>query len=238
MTQENYEVQIINQEITDFDLNFKIIIIGDSGVGKSCLSLRATKNVFENLYSPTIGFEFMTFFIKVDNKAIKLQIWDTCGQEIYRSLISSFYNSSSLAIVVYSIDNEDSFNNLDFWWNEIRSKANPEIGIILIGNKADLDNKRKVTKETAQEYCDNNQIKVFMETSAKTGDNAQNIFIEAAKMLYEQHMKSLDRPSRPESLTSLVSRESNQSTNLNIMTSDPEEKPRKKRCCKWLFNAE
>ena len=68
MTQENYEVQIINQEITDFDLNFKIIIIGDSGVGKSCLSLRATKNVFENLYSPTIGFEFMTFFIKVDNK--------------------------------------------------------------------------------------------------------------------------------------------------------------------------
>ena len=232
MTQENYEVQIINQEITDFDLNFKIIIIGDSGVGKSCLSLRATKNVFENLYSPTIGFEFMTFFIKVDNKAIKLQIWDTCGQEIYRSLISSFYNSSSLAIVVYSIDNEDSFNNLDFWLNEIRSKANPEIGIILIGNKADLDNKRKVTKETAQEYCDNNQIKVFMETSAKTGDNAQNIFIEAAKMLYEQHMKILDRPSRPESLTSLVSRESNQSTNLNIMTSDPEEKPRKKRCCK------
>ena len=194
MTQENYEVQIINQEITDFDLNFKIIIIGDSGVGKSCLSLRATKNVFENLYSPTIGFEFMTFFIKVDNKAIKLQIWDTCGQEIYRSLISSFYNSSSLAIVVYSIDNEDSFNNLDFWLNEIRSKANPDIGIILIGNKADLDNKRKVTKETAQEYCDNNQIKVFMETSAKTGDNAQNIFIEAAKMLYEQHMKSLDRP--------------------------------------------
>ena len=96
MTQENYEVQIINQEITDFDLNFKIIIIGDSGVGKSCLSLRATKNVFENLYSPTIGFEFMTFFIKVDNKAIKLQIWDTCGQEIYRSLISSFYNSSSI----------------------------------------------------------------------------------------------------------------------------------------------
>ena len=191
MTQENYEVQIINQEITDFDLNFKIIIIGDSGVGKSCLSLRATKNVFENLYSPTIGFEFMTFFIKVDNKAIKLQIWDTCGQEIYRSLISSFYNSSSLAIVVYSIDNEDSFNNLDFWLNEIRSKANPDIGIILIGNKADLDNKRKVTKETAQEYCDNNQIKVFMETSAKTGDNAQNIFIEAAKMLYEQHMKSV-----------------------------------------------
>ena len=121
MSHENYHIEILNQELTDFELNFKIIIIGDSGVGKSCLSLRATKNVFESLYSPTIGFEFMTFYIKVDEKPIKLQIWDTCGQEVYRSLISSFYNNSSLAIVVYSIDNEDSFNNLEFWLNEFNS---------------------------------------------------------------------------------------------------------------------
>ena len=134
MTQENYEVQIINQEITDFDLNFKIIIIGDSGVGKSCLSLRATKNVFENLYSPTIGFEFMTFFIKVDNKAIKLQIWDTCGQEIYKSLISNFYRNSSLAVLVYSIDSKESFNHVENWLNDLRSQANEDVRVILIGN--------------------------------------------------------------------------------------------------------
>ena len=138
MSQENYKVEVLYQEISDFELSFKIIIIGDSGVGKSCLSLRATKNVFEELYSPTIGFEFMTFFIKVDDKPIKLQIWDTCGQEVYRSLITSFYTNSSLAIVVYSIDNEDSFNNLEFWLNELRLKGNADINIFLIGNKADL----------------------------------------------------------------------------------------------------
>ena len=75
MSQENYTVEVLSQEISDFELSFKIIIIGDSGVGKSCLCLRATKNVFESLYSPTIGFEFMTFFIKVDDKPMKLQMW-------------------------------------------------------------------------------------------------------------------------------------------------------------------
>ena len=112
MAQENYKTEILNQEFNYSDLNFKIIIIGDSGVGKSCLSLQATKNVFESLYSPTIGFEFMTFFVRVEDKIIKLQIWDTCGQEVYRSIISSFYRNSSLAIIVYSIDSEASFSNL------------------------------------------------------------------------------------------------------------------------------
>ena len=234
MSQDNFKVEILSQELNDFDLSFKIIIIGDSGVGKSCLSLRATKNAFEELYSPTIGFEFMTFFIKVDDKSIKLQIWDTCGQEVYRSLITSFYTNSSLAIVVYSIDNEDSFNNLEFWLNELRLKGNADINIFLIGNKADLENKRKVTKDMAHEFADTNKIKLFLETSAKTGFNAQNIFIEAAKLLYEQHLKFKDRVSRPESVASVVARDSTQSATLNIMNNEEEnENVRKKwHCCK------
>ena len=232
MSQENYQIEILNQELTEFELNFKIIIIGDSGVGKSCLSLRATKNVFESLYSPTIGFEFMTFFIKVDKKPIKLQIWDTCGQEVYRSLISSFYNNSSLAIVVYSIDNEESFNNLEFWLNELKTKGNPDINLFLIGNKADLEDNRKVSKEAAQEFAENNKIKLFLETSAKTGFNAQNIFIEAAKLLYEQHLKYKDRVSRLESISGTVPRESNQSNAMNIMNIEEDEDRKKKGCCK------
>ena len=232
MSQDNYPIEILNQEVGDFELNFKIIIIGDSGVGKSCLSLRATKNVFESVYSPTIGFEFMTFFIKVDEKPIKLQIWDTCGQEVYRSLISSFYNNSSLAILVYSIDNEDSFNNLEYWLNELRTKGNPDINIFLIGNKADLEEKRKITKEAAQEFSDNNKIKLFLETSAKTGFNAQNIFIEAAKLLYKQHLQFKDRPSRVESLQNSVARDSSQSTPMNVMLGDDDEIRQKKGCCK------
>ena len=231
MSTENYQIEIF-QELTDFELNFKIIIIGDSGVGKSCLSLRATKNVFEALYSPTIGFEFMTFFIKVEGRPIKLQVWDTCGQEVYRSLISSFYNNSSLAIVVYSIDNEDSFNNLEFWLNELRTKGNPDINIFLIGNKADLEEQRKISKEAAQEFADMNKIKLFLETSAKTGFNAQNIFIEAAKLLYEQQLKNRDRASRLESMASSLARDSNQSNAMNVMNIEENESRQKRGCCK------
>lgn len=96
--------EILPDDFQQYDFNFKIIVIGDSGVGKSCLSIKATKNLFENNYNTTVGFEFFTFNIKINDKIVKLQIWDTCGQEIYRSLITNFYRNSSLAIVVYSID--------------------------------------------------------------------------------------------------------------------------------------
>ena len=102
--EKDYKVEVLPDDFNLYDLSFKIIIIGDSGVGKSCLTLKATKNYFEDYYSATVGFEFFTFNVKVDGKYIKLQIWDTCGQEIYRSLISSFYRNSSLAMMVYSID--------------------------------------------------------------------------------------------------------------------------------------
>jgi small GTP-binding protein len=96
--------EILPDDYTQYDLSFKLIVIGDSGVGKSCLTLKATKNQFESNYNATVGFEFFSFNIKINDKVIKLQIWDTCGQEIYRSLITNFYRNSSLAIMVYAID--------------------------------------------------------------------------------------------------------------------------------------
>ena len=102
---ENLIFELLPEEdINTFDLSFKIIIIGDSGVGKSCLALQATQSIFQTNYKVTIGFEYSVFNIKVNEKIIKLQIWDTCGQEIYRSLIANFYRNSSLAIIVYSIN--------------------------------------------------------------------------------------------------------------------------------------
>ena len=129
-----------------------------------------------------------------------MQIWDTCGQEVYRSLIGSFYRNSSLAIIVYSIDNENSFNNIESWLNELKIKGNPDINTFLVGNKVDLEDNRVVTKDMANDLCDNNNIKYFWETSAKTGFNTKNVFIEAAKVLYEQHLKFKDRISRTESI--------------------------------------
>ena len=93
------------------------------------MSIQATKHTFETSYTATVGFEFFTFNIKINDKIVKLQIWDTCGQEVYRSLISSFYRNSSLAIMVYSVDNEDSFKHLDSWLNEIKTQSNPDVKI-------------------------------------------------------------------------------------------------------------
>ena len=102
---DNMDVEILSEDYTTYDLSFKIIVIGDSGVGKSCLTMRATKNLFDNNYNATVGFEFFTFNARINkSQVVKLQVWDTCGQEIYRSLITNFYRNSSLAIMVYSID--------------------------------------------------------------------------------------------------------------------------------------
>jgi len=179
---KNYEV--LPEDYSSYDLSFKIIVIGNSGVGKSCLSIQATKHEFENNYIATIGFEFFSFNVKFKDKVIRLQIWDTCGQEIYKSLVSSFYRSSSLAIVVYSIDNQKSFDDIDLWLKDLKANSSPDIKVFLIGNKADLEEKRVISKEKAEKYKEEYELDFFKETSAKTGMNAQEIFVEAAIVLY------------------------------------------------------
>ena len=101
---DEFNIELLPEDFAQYDISFKVIVIGNAGVGKSCLSMQATKRRFENNYLATVGFEFFVFNMKLDNKVLKLQIWDTCGQEVYRSLITSFYKNSSLAIIVYAID--------------------------------------------------------------------------------------------------------------------------------------
>ena len=229
MSEEELQYEILSEEFTEYDLSFKIIVVGDSGVGKSCLTMKGTKNHFEECYSPTVGFEFFTFNIRISDKNIKLQIWDTCGQEAYRSLITSFYRHSSLAIIAYAIDNENSYNNIEAWLNEIKSQANPETKVFLIGNKVDLDNARKVRTEAARQFSKDHGFHYFIETSAKTGFNAQNVFIQAAKELYKSHLEYKDRASRPGSITPTPYQ---QEINNNILLEDEDDnKPRKKRGC-------
>ena len=186
---EDYRVEILPEDYPQYDLSFKLIFIGDSSVGKSCLTTKAVKNEFEDYYQATVGFEFMTFNLKLNDKIIKFQIWDTCGQEIYKSLISNFYRNSSLAVLVYSIDNKESFNHIENWLNDLKSQANEYVRIFLVGNKADLEEERKVTKEEGEKYKLDYNLDLFMETSAKTGQNARNVLIEAAKILYNDYLK-------------------------------------------------
>ncbi len=196
-------------ESSSYDLNFKLIIIGDAGVGKSCLTTRATKDYFEENYSTTIGFEFFSLNIKVNEKTIKLQIWDTCGQEIYRSLISSFYRNSSLAFLVYSIDNIESFNNLTNWLNDLKNQSNPDIKIFLIGNKEDLNDDRKILFEDGEKFTKDNNFDLFFETSAKSGFNSKKVFMEAAKLLYLEHLKYNNRSQRSGTLADVIPIEDN-----------------------------
>ena len=184
--EEYFKIELLPEDYPQYDLSFKLIFIGDSSVGKSCLTAKAVKNNFEEYYQATVGFEFLTFNMKVNDKVIKLQIWDTCGQEIYKSLISNFYRNSSLAVLVYAIDNKESFNHVENWLNDLKSQANPDIRIFLVGNKADLEEDRKIGKEEGQKYKEED---LFIETSAKTGHNARNVLVEAAKILYKDYLK-------------------------------------------------
>ena len=190
---EDIKVEILKDDHNQYDLSFKMIIIGDPGVGKSCLTKQAIEDTFDEAYSATVGFEFITLNLKIDDKIIKLQIWDTCGQEIYRSLISSFYRNATLAMIVYAIDSRLSFSHLNSWLKDVHLLSNPDIKIFLIGNKIDLESNREVNTEEAKQYANENGINYFNETSAKNGFNAKEVFIQAAKELYLEHLKYKNR---------------------------------------------
>ena len=222
MAKKDYKVEII-KDPGEYDLSFKLILVGDSAVGKSCLSIKATKDTFDKIYSPTIGFEFMTLFLKVEDYIIKLQIWDTCGQEVYRSLIKSFYINSSLAVIVYAINDSDSFNDIHFWVKELKTMSSPDIKIILIGNKIDLENERKVSYEEGQCVAKEYGFQQFFETSAKTGENIKEMFLKISSILYKDYLKYSDNIDPISS--------SNPNSKPSLRLKRHKKKSNKKKCC-------
>ena len=180
---------------SDNFINFKIIIIGDSGVGKSSLLKRAVQNRFDESYQATIGFEFLLMHYKINELKFKLQIWDTCGQEMYRSLVQGFYRNTSLAIIVYDVNNPKSFEGLEVWLKDLRQQTEQEIPIFIIGNKSDME--KKVPTEDAKIFSTSNRTKYFAECSARSGYNVKEIFNEAAKQLYESYKKYQSKNKAP-----------------------------------------
>ena len=159
----------------EYDLMFKILLLGDSGVGKSSLLLRYTKNEFISDMRSTIGVEFALKYITIDNYQLKIQIWDTAGMERYRSITNAYYKGAKGVIVLYDICRKKSFENVDKWIDDFKSKADDDAVIILIGNKSDLDDKREVSKEEGESKAQMNKF-AFMETSAKENNNVQKAF--------------------------------------------------------------
>ncbi|CAI9101234.1 OLC1v1038508C1 [Oldenlandia corymbosa var. corymbosa] len=161
------------------DYLFKLLLIGDSGVGKSCLLLRFADDSYSESYISTIGVDFKIRTVEQDGKTIKLQIWDTAGQERFRTITSSYYRGAHGIIVVYDVTDRESFNNVKQWLNEIDRYASENVNKILVGNKSDLTEKKAVSYEEAQAFADEIGIP-FMETSAKNASNVEQAFMAMA----------------------------------------------------------
>lgn len=174
---------------------FKYIIIGDTGVGKSCMLLQFTDKRFQPVHDLTIGVEFGARLITIDNQQIKLQIWDTAGQESFRSITRSYYRDAAGALLVYDITRRESFNHLSRWLEEARQNGNPSMTVMLIGNKTDLEHRRAVSTKEGEIFAQENGL-VFMETSAKTAANVESAFIKTAESIYEKIKSGLYDPSR------------------------------------------
>eukprot|EP00475_Leptophrys_vorax_P002318 TRINITY_DN112_c0_g4_i1.p1 TRINITY_DN112_c0_g4~~TRINITY_DN112_c0_g4_i1.p1 ORF type:complete len:202 (+),score=31.59 TRINITY_DN112_c0_g4_i1:177-782(+) len=163
----------------EYDYLFKLLLIGDSGVGKSCLLLRFADDSYLESYISTIGVDFKIRTVELDAKTIKLQIWDTAGQERFRTITSSYYRGAHGIIVVYDVTDQESFNNVKQWLNEIDRYASENVNKLLVGNKCDLTSKRAVDYQTAKAFADEIGIP-FLETSAKNATNVEQAFMTMA----------------------------------------------------------
>ncbi|XP_076923464.1 ras-related protein RGP1-like [Bidens hawaiensis] len=166
------------------DYVFKIVLIGDSAVGKSQLLGRFARNEFSLDSKATIGVEFQTKTMVIDHKNVKAQIWDTAGQERYRAVTSAYYRGAVGAMLVYDITKRQSFDHIARWLDELRGHADNNIVIMLIGNKSDLDSAREVTTEDAKEFAEREGL-FFMETSALEATNVEPAFVTILTEIYK-----------------------------------------------------
>ena len=209
-----------NDEVNSFELLYKIIIIGDTCVGKSNILSRYLKDEFKEESKATVGVELGTKFLKIKDIGAKLQIWDTAGQERYRSITSSYYKGSHGCFIVYDITNEATFKNVDKWFEQAKKEASKDVSIILVGNKCDLENERKISKEQGKEKAKNFNCP-FFETSALSKINIDDIFKEIVNNIFER----TGGPKGDEDDIEIVN-ENDKPVNLNT-----EEPTKKKGCC-------
>ena len=173
----------------DYDCLFKILLIGDSGVGKSSILMRYTDDEYKHEYISTIGVDFKIKTITNCDKIIKLQLWDTAGQERFQTITSSYYRGAQGIIIVYDITCKDSFENVKKWLKQIDNYTNGEVFKILVGNKVDLENKRQVDKIRVHQFCQENNI-YHIETSAKDSNNIKEMFLYLSENLMENTIHS------------------------------------------------
>ena len=194
-----------------YDYLFKILIIGESGVGKTCLLLRFTEDSFTTTFLTTIGIDFKIKIINLENKLIKLQIWDTAGQERFRTITKTYYKGAHGIILTYDVTDQDSFKNIRNWIKQIEANAQGNVKRVLVGNKCDKPD-RVVTEEEGKKLADDYSMS-FFETSAKTNKNVTEVFYHLTKEI-------------------LKANEGNKELGGKKLTKTDNSKEGKRRCCK------
>jgi len=170
----------------EYDYLFKLVIVGNSGVGKSSLLMRYSDDTFNDTYLATIGVDFKFKTVSLDGKKVKMQIWDTAGQERFRTITSAYYKGADAIVMVYDCSHHASFDDIDnFWINEVESYADKDVEILLLGNKCDLKSEKAVEERTAKDYAHKKNME-FFEVSAKTADSVHEAFNVVARKLIEK----------------------------------------------------
>ena len=208
----------------NYDLILKLVLIGDSGVGKTNILSRYNNNEFSLATQPTVGVEFGNKIIKKENKSIKLQLWDTAGQERYKAITNAFYKGSKGAFVVYDITRKSSFLNIDNWIGELKTNGSDDILIILVGNKTDLEDKREVSTDDGEKKAKQYGI-AFCETSALQGKNIEHAF----NILIDEIILEIDNTKEKEMKNN---KNNNKKKSKGIMLNTNNDKNhKKKKCC-------
>ena len=188
----------------------KVVLVGQPSVGKTCIVKNYISSVFDASSQPTLGVSFNSKSLSFGHYTVELQIWDTAGEEQFRSLAPMYYRGAQVAIIVYAIDDIKSFQEVDFWVNSLKESADNNIQIFLVGNKCDLENQRVVELEEGQEKADEINA-LFFETSASTGQNISDLFFAVGKSSFELLLHSPVR---------------------NSIFSETSPKEKKSKCCK------
>ena len=180
-------IQIVKspEEYQNPTINYKVIFIGETGVGKTCIMLRASRNDFNIDHTITLAADFANYYLLINNIPAKLQLWDTCGLEMYKSMIRVFFKGSDAGLLVFDVSNAASFASLGSWLKELREYTSPELLCYLIGNKVDIE-ERVITESQAEKFVSDNGLTGYFETSAKSGYGIQELINKIAKELFEK----------------------------------------------------
>jgi Ras-related protein Rab-11A len=212
-----------SQNPNGYDMIFKIVLIGDTSVGKTNILSKYLSNEFDPDSKATVGVEFGTRDFKIENNTVKVQIWDTAGQERYRSITNAYYKGAKGSLLVYDITNPKTFENVDKWLSDLKTNAEEKISVVLVGNKTDLESERKISLEQGKEKAELFKL-AFIETSALNGNNIEKAFNELISDVYKNHHELFEKQAKVEITEKAIDLEHTEENKEN-----PETK--KRFCC-------